>query len=481
MADLLRDYLELIRFVYGLIFFTLGLAIVMQPRRNSVYFLATALSWLSAFALVHAMADWVLFWFHEIAPQRPFFQLMLLTRSMAIVISFGLLMQFGLSLLLQKHSRYRWLALVPSMITALFLLLLMLNAGPSDSESLLNVRIFVRYCLGLPASVLSAWGLLTQIEVLKRDRLGRQVGYLYGAAVCFLLYAAFAGLIAPAGSFFPASVINEETFFDLVGVPVEVARGLSVAGLTYFTVRLLDIFHLETQRRLQAAERDRALLWEREQIARELHDGIMQTLYGTGLGLKQMRNLAELQGPQAAILTELNREIGRAIVQMRRFVLDLREQSVTGSELADAVRTMVREVAQFAGVRISLETEFPESLETRVPAGVQEEILAILREGLSNVLRHSQAGEAHVLCSLEEDTALLRISDQGVGFEPGAVAAGRGLETARERVEALGGFLQVLSTPNGGTQLIAHLPVSQQRRGKGGTEDGPGKKAAAGR
>lgn len=469
MAQLLRENLFIIWFIYGLIFFALGQAIVMQPRRNSVYYLATALSWMAAFAFVHAAADWLLMFIpaHQEAGHAGVVKVMYLFRGIGIAVSFGLLMQFGLSLLLEKQQHLWWLKLLPGLLTMAFVFMLLIEYGPNSiTGSFLFARITMRYVLGFPAAVLSGLGLLTQVGVLKQDRLGRHARYLYGAAACLFLYAIVGGLIVPEGPFFPANVINEGTFFRVAHMPVEVIRGLTVAGLTYFIVRLVDIFHVETLRRLHEAENDRSLLWERERIARELHDGIMQTLYGTGLGLKQMLSLTGGQGPQAAILTELNREIGRAIVQMRRFVLDLKEQSVTCADLSEAIRAQAREIEQFAGIRVTVETEFPPTLETRVPAGMKEEMLALLREGLSNVVRHSQATEARVLFCLEDDTALLRISDEGVGFEPANVASGRGLEAARERVEALGGFLQVLSAPGDGAQVIAHLPVSGSRRSK---------------
>lgn len=455
----------IIRFFYGLIFFTLGLTIAMQPRRNSVYYLAQALGWLSAFALLHSVGDWLLLFISalEHLNHPDTVRLMLLVRGVITIISFGLLMHFGLSLLLEKHQHLRWLNLLPGALVIGMISLKLVEYSLIMPETVPS-RIWTRYGLGFPAALLSAWGLLTQVNVLKQDRLAAHTRHLYGAAACFLLYSVVGGLIPPEGGFFPASIVNEDSFYQIFGVPVEVARGATVAGVTYFTVRLLGIFHVETLRRLQQAENDRALLWERERIARELHDGIMQTLYGTGLGLKQMLSITGGQGTQAAILTELNREIGRAIVQMRRFVLDLKERSVTWADLAEAVRTQAREIEQFAGVRVIVETEFPPTHETQVPAGMREEVLALLRDGLSNVVRHSQAAEVRVLCCLEEDTALVRISDEGVGFDPATVTGGRGLEAARERIEALGGFLQVRSAPGEGTQFVAHLPVSGPRR-----------------
>lgn len=187
----------------------------------------------------------------------------------------------------------------------------------------------------------------------------------------------------------------------------------------------------------------------------------MQTLYGTGLGLKQVTNLSCNQSEQVqGVLNEINREIGRAIVQMRRFVLDLKETGVGSGELAKDVHSLASQVGQVAGIRIVFQSECPTDMQVNIPGGIREEVLGVVREGLSNVVRHSSAKEARVMVSVDDDTVLLRISDNGCGFDPDKEGQGRGLLSLRERIQALGGFLQVLSAEGEGTQLVAHLPIS---------------------
>jgi signal transduction histidine kinase len=462
MALFFRENMEVVRFVYGLIFFSLGFAIYLQPRRQSVYYLATALSWLAAFALVHALADWGLIFMPR--GGSPLARQGFAIRTLGLIFSYGLLMQFGLTLLVERHPRRALFTLVPSVLTGLFVLMVVMAefGEPGAGASVMDVKVLSRYFMGFPAAMLSAWGLLRQLPALRQNK-WPQTGHLYGVVICFVLYGIVGGLIVPESDILLAGFLNEGRFVEVVGVPVEVARGLTFLGITYFTVRLLDIFHLETQRRLQAVEQDRALLRERERIARELHDGIMQTLYGTGLGLKQMNNLARTQPDQAqTVLTELNREIGRAIVQMRRFVLDLKEQTVSVAELAEGVRDLVAQTSQFAGLPVAFQPEIEEGDERRVPGGLREEVLTIVREGLSNVVRHAQATAAKVVLALDDDTVLVRVSDDGCGFGPAAPEKGWGLEGLRERIEAIGGFMQVHTAEGEGTQLVAHLPVTSK-------------------
>lgn len=451
-----------VRFAYGLIFFTLGLAIMLQPRRQSVYFLASALTWLAGFAFIHAFADWGLVLIPEAEKTAPgVIEALLHMRALGVIVSFGLLMQFGITLLTENYPGRRWLSLIPTGLTAVLVLLLLMGIyAPGLLPAwLTDAKVMARYFLGFPAALLSGRGLVTQAGALRRDRLSKHMVYLYRAAICFGLYGIVGGLIVPARTYFPASHLNEELFFRLTGLPVEVVRGVAIAGLTYYVVKLLDIFHLETQRRLQAVERDRALLRERELIARELHDGIMQTLYGTGLGVKQVMNMACIQnGSQAQeILGQINQEIARSIVQMRSFVLDLKEAVISGQELALAVEGMASDIGQIAG--LAIQTDVDGDLEqVRIPGGLREEVLAVVREGLSNVVRHANAQEVRVLLSIEDGTVLVRVADDGQGVEDD-FAPSHGLSTLRDRVEALGGYMQILGEVGKGTQLVAHLPV----------------------
>lgn len=254
MSEFLAANLHAVRFVYGLIFYTLAITILQQTRHRSAYFLSKALIWLAAFAGIHGFADWGLV-FIAIREQAVGASAeLLMFRSLAVVVSFGLLLQFGLVLLLE-HSPHRvWSSIVPSVVSALFVVLMVWSTyGPTSyAWSALDVKVFARYFMGATAAALSAWGLLTQVEIFRRDRLGEHVRYLYGAAACFIAYGVLAGLIVPERSYFPASMLNEQLFFRLTGVPIEVARGLAILGLTYFTVRLMGIFQVESQRRLQA-------------------------------------------------------------------------------------------------------------------------------------------------------------------------------------------------------------------------------------
>lgn len=238
-----------------------------------------------------------------------------------------------------------------------------------------------------------------------------------------------------------------------------------MAFITYYTVRLMDIFNVETQRRLQRMEQEQALLREREQIARELHDGIMQTLYGTGLGLKQVIRLAATNPEMAAAMTsELSLEIGRSIVQMRRFVQDLKDDGTTSGEICSEVRTLTNQFEQDASFPVYLHVEGCADKNRRLPAGLREDVLAVVREGLVSAVRQARTKSANVVVSLDGDTFLVRVTLQGSDLKHlGSLA----LDGLKERIEAAGGLLQILDDENAFSQLVAHLPLSRGARPRG--------------
>lgn len=465
MTEFFRINLVVVQFLYGLIFFSLGLAIIIQPRRGSAYDLARQLNWLALFGILHAFADWGhIFiplqagWASPLAVQT-FWAL----RSITSAVSFGFLLYFGISLLVPTTRRIAW-SLLPTFLVAVWLILLVapayIAADTITRDWLGQAEALSRYVLALPAGILTALGLWRQAGSLRSHFNQSHIRYLRTAGGGFLVYGLMAGLVVKGQPFFPVVVLNDDTFFRVTGMPVEFVRGVVIGVVSLFTIRLMDIFNVETQRRIQKVEQDRALLRLKEQIARDLHDGIMQTLYGTGLGLKQITALAGKNPALAAEMSgELGREIGRSIVQMRSFVMDLKDEGTTGAEVAEEVRSLVATVTQASGIPVDVRIEGCDQLVLPMPTRVREDALAVVREGLCNVVRQARQTTASVVLSVDEDTLLLRISDSGRGYDSTFSAESGDLASLRERIEGAGGLLQILSGSESERHLVAHLPI----------------------
>jgi PAS domain S-box-containing protein len=194
---------------------------------------------------------------------------------------------------------------------------------------------------------------------------------------------------------------------------------------------------------------------ERRRIARDLHDIVLQDLSGA---LQSLR-LTELQAKGSGMALNLGEELealGRASSGLRSAIYDLRRERER--PFLESVESLV-ELNQLATpereIRLIVEDGF--SVDLRTKASI--ELLRILQEALANVRRHSAAAIVEVELRTDDQAILLEVSDDGRGFDPGSARAGIGLSAMRERVEELGGEIEVSSRPGEGTEVTVRVPL----------------------
>ena len=202
---------------------------------------------------------------------------------------------------------------------------------------------------------------------------------------------------------------------------------------------------------------------ERRRIARELHDGLGQTL--TAL-TNQLERLQQKLDPEES--GELTAHLADAVEMARLALNDSRELSrllrppvLDDLGLAAALSWLARNLEQRTGLRVELALE---GIEERLDPELETLVFRLVQEALTNVLRHSGAREAAVAVSRAAGLLELRVSDRGRGFDAGAAfagheAAGSGLRGMRDRLELFGGRLELVSAPGQGTLVSASVPL----------------------
>ncbi|GAA1029971.1 hypothetical protein GCM10009565_63430 [Amycolatopsis albidoflavus] len=232
------------------------------------------------------------------------------------------------------------------------------------------------------------------------------------------------------------------------------------------TVEMLAAFAAQAGVVLALAEganaRHRVTLYqERERIARELHDVIVQRLYGTGMQLDRVRRNMRKRFAQAdgARLSDAIDQLDQTIEEIRGTVRALRSPEPrhdpgTPTDLAESARGEVRIAGELLGYPPTLELsgEFAD-----IPAERADHIRAALREALSNVVRHSGASETRVTLTRDAEGVKLRVRDNGSGVPQGV--ATRGLRHLAERADAAGGRFFLNSSPSLGTLVAFDLPL----------------------
>ncbi|HSE09296.1 MAG TPA: GAF domain-containing protein [Nocardioidaceae bacterium] len=194
------------------------------------------------------------------------------------------------------------------------------------------------------------------------------------------------------------------------------------------------------------------LVSDRDRIARDLHDLVIQRLFATGLGLQGARRIATSE--------EVRERIDSAVADLDVTIRDIRStifELQHGHELslrAD-VRGLVKEYIPVLGFTPMVRTSGP--LDTAVPKKIAEQLVAVLREALSNVARHAEADAAVVEVEARDDVVLLRVADNGKGLP--ADRNESGLRNARRRASDNGGRLRLIPEEPNGTVLEWTVPL----------------------
>jgi signal transduction histidine kinase len=223
------------------------------------------------------------------------------------------------------------------------------------------------------------------------------------------------------------------------------------AGVAVENARLYE----ETQRQHRELER-LSVLDDRERIAKELHDGVIQSLFAVGMGLQGTAALANDEEIGRRIDDAVT-EIDRSIRDLRNYIFGLRPGILAYRQLDQALRELGAEFETRSGVVTVVDIDERLAAELASRAG---DLVQLTREALSNVGRHAKAATCRVsLRRGSNGLAVLEIDDDGTGFDLEASPTGMGLANMRDRVAALGGDLSIDSVGSEGTTVRLTLPA----------------------
>ena len=208
--------------------------------------------------------------------------------------------------------------------------------------------------------------------------------------------------------------------------------------------------------RAQQEIRRLEVLDERERIAKELHDGVVQSLFAVGMGLQGAAALAQ----DPAIATRLENaveDVDRVIRDIRNYIFGLRPGILADRHLDEAIRELGADVSERTGVLAVVEVDETVAAELASRAG---DVIQLVRESLSNVGKHAEATTVGVRLRRAADGGTeLEVDDDGHGFDVSAPRDGMGLANLQRRVEAMGGTLTITSDPSTGTTVTARWPA----------------------
>jgi signal transduction histidine kinase len=242
----------------------------------------------------------------------------------------------------------------------------------------------------------------------------------------------------------------------------DIARHIGVAAHTVLLTQDLRRLAEDLQRSREELVISREE--ERRRLRRDLHDELGPQLASLKLNLDVARNLVS-RDPRAAeaLLVDLRSQSQSAIADIRRLVFDLRPPALDELGLVGAIQEYIRQITSLDGrhdggyhgiqIRLKSSKDLPP-----LPAAVEVAAYRIALEALANFVRHSQGSNCQVLISVIDKNLQVEVCDDGVGL-PKDIQPGVGLGSMRERAAELGGACVIETVPQGGTRVLARLPL----------------------
>jgi len=246
---------------------------------------------------------------------------------------------------------------------------------------------------------------------------------------------------------------------DLLVLPVPVALALAVLRDRLFQIDLLA----RSRGRIVAAREE-----ERRRLRRDLHDGLGPTLAAVGLKLDLARERAATEATGLApLLDEVRADVRSVISDVRRLARELRPPTLDSLGLAGAIGQQATALGGGSGPTIAVDIDEPLPA---LPAAIEVVAYRIATEAMTNVVRHAGATSCIVRIVVDRDGLVIEVTDDGRGIDPGA-PDGVGLRSIDERAAEVGGEVDFLARPGGGTIVRARLPLTDDDRDDRPTED----------
>jgi signal transduction histidine kinase len=477
-------------FVYGLAFWGMGLTLALESGRPPGIAEARVLRPLAVFGFIHGTHEWLESYLLQGQAAGTYLPQWLEWVKLSLLFSSYIsLLLFGLRTFRTLTGSTRRFTLPAVFVFVIYTLANLASAFVTYRikqiiwPELLDAMM--RYLLAFPAALLAAFALRTQMLTAfnRGDKVvARALGW---AAVGFAIYGLTHFFVHPL-EMFPARYINTESFRAFTGFPIQIIRTLVAVLITVCLLRASQVLGKERQRqldeaqqsRLDALERVRETLVnkeelrrellrhivqaqedERARIARELHDETAQTLAAFSLDLAAMQTMTPGNPDYLRINTRLQDHCKEMSRGLYRLVHDLRPAQLDDLGLVSALQYLADQDARANGLDVSLEIQ---GHVRRLDVTTETVLFRVTQEALSNILRHAQTKEAWIKLDYQKQDVVLTITDRGKGFDSLQVflpPAGWGLAGMKERVEAVGGQLTIESAPGKGCVVRVAINV----------------------
>lgn len=446
--------IPMLEFLHGLAFFALGLFILFAVPRIG----RSGIIWPMPLLILFAFGEAVIAWDPVLAtafgaPARPMGPPSLLPpwlRAALLGATYWALLTVGLSLSAPPGRRLP--LTLPLVILALYLVGLTTAAVWVGAGQIAPwAEVAARFGLALPGGFLL-------LRAYRRPFLSGAPPVFWAVnrplrrvGIALTLSSLLTGALHP--TLFLLGPRAPLSLFAALSALLTLCGAVILSGMA----QALNIVQARVEEWLEEIRQAQALAADRERISRELHDGIIQSIYAAGLMLEGVRALIpEDPATAQAQLTRVLQSLNQTIQDIRRYIFNL-QGGLSSSDLVSGLEELLRDFR----INTLLQTRLTVSGEERERLGAEQRqhILQIVREALANVARHAHARRVDIRLTYNTHSLQLQIADDGVGLTMTPTATGQGMRNIRERARLLDGTLDIDSAPGQGVTITLTIPL----------------------
>ncbi len=456
--------------LYGFVFILMGVVIFQQRNQElSGFPILRTLPLLGMFGILHGVSEWVTM--AQIAGlYQDYSGIILAVKGSLKVLSFYFLLRFALMTLTRDDGNdNRIIRRLVEKIPLVLLLAWVFRFGilyglyglDYLAENRMGEVIINRYLLAFPAGVIAFIGLFHSGKKVQKMHYEDLHRWYYGLSITLLSYGILDGIFVRRMGFFPANVINNQFFFEVIGFPVQGLKIILGILMTYFVVEISRVFEGEKRSMIDQMLKDRAVEVEREKMNREIHDRIIQKMYGAGLKIE-----AYFGKENKDYLQEANQDLQQGIKDARDIISETMIEDYHSKDLESVIKEFIRVKEKELPFEIIFDNRVPTLYHGKASKKTVTQIYYILQEAVTNAAKHSGATKLWIRLRGEYDRLTMEIQDNGTGFYPevsnhedlleineqSSKGTKMGLEIMKERAEEIGGKLRITS-PKTGTSV----------------------------
>ena len=471
--------MPIVFFFYALTYFSLGLSLFLHTKKNHK-FISSGYFWMLAiFGIAHSLVGWVRI-FVPISIQghiQVSYTTLHLLEVLTIGASFFFLLLFGANLLTYS-LQYNWIKKIVYVVSIAWLFYIVCSylSGSDSLETWTAESIAItRYFISFPGSFLTGLAFFYQAKQLKKNAFSTAVPYCRAAGIIFLLFSLISGLIVRPVSFWPGNVMNTVSFLTTTGIPVQLVSTVLAVGMVFTLNSISIIFDKELNQRIAEANKQREVMKQRERFGRDLHDGIIQLIYSSGLHLENIKFLLKEQGSinhESHVLLlqqieEAQKKLDKTNTLLRSYIRNLRQNNQQSFSLNSLVDQVVQEFRTISLIDINVSMKSKDNV--MLTAEQEHDLYHILQEALFNVVKHANAQHIRILIGeVERDgkvSLFIKICDDGKGInsEKASSTDHYGLENMRHRIFEHSGEFKMYTEAGKGTSLEIVFPLEEKK------------------